>query len=129
MKIKTYNVNVALRGELGSVVPKIGVTPAEIAMLLNLHGDVSVNQITESGSIDGNSESERDRLGKIYRDDKVVNMFGPYGALPTDISEVRIQDSLFAEKPSTPKKKAPAKKKKAAAVERNVADDEPVAGI
>ena len=129
MKIKTYNVNVALRGELGSVVPKIGVTPAEIAMLFNIHGDVSVSQIAESGSIDGNSESERDRLGKIYKDEKVVSMFGPYGALPTDISEVRIQESLFADKPPAPKKKASAKKKKAASVARNVVDDEPVAGI
>jgi len=120
---------VALRGELGSVIPKEGVTPAEIAMLLKIHGDVSVNQIAESGSIDGNSESERDRLGRIYRDDKVVNMFGPYGALPTDISEVRIQETLFADKPAATKKKAPAKKKKAASVERNVVDDEPVAGI
>jgi len=129
MKIKTYTANVALRGELGSVIPKAGITPAEIAMLLNIHGDVSVNQITESGSIDGNSESERDRLGKIYKDENVASMFGPYGALPMDISEVRISESLFAEKPASPKRKSPVKKKKPASVKQDVVTDEPVAGV
>lgn len=114
---------------MGSTITKDGVTPAEISMLMSIHGEVSVSRIAESGVIEGNAQTERERLGKLFRDEKVHQLFGPYGGLPTEINEVKIPESMFLEKPSASKKKAPAKKKKAASVERNVVDDEPVAGI
>ena len=129
MKIKTYTVLLALKGEMGNVLSKTGISPAEIRMLMSIHGETAVTEILESGEMQSDVTEERDRLGRIYKDEKVNEVFGPYGGLPMDIGEFRIGKELFSEKAAPVKKKAPAKKKKPAPVERNVVDDEPVAGV
>ena len=91
-------------------VEKDGCSVAELTLLRYIHGEVAVTNIEKTGTKPGDSSSERDYLGKVYREDKLAALFGPYGELPMKIAEAKIPDSYFAE--PTPKKTT---KKKAAA--------------
>jgi len=85
-----YRCNVALNGDVRHVISKEGVTVSELSMLRNMHGSSSVTLIALTGKDDYDSESERDRLGKIYTDTKVQEIFGPYGDLPMDIKKLKV---------------------------------------
>ena len=85
-----YRCNVALNGDVRSVIRKEGVTVPELSMLRSMHNPSSVTLITLTGKEKYDSDSERDRLGKIYTDAKVQEIFGPYGDLPLDIKKLRI---------------------------------------
>ena len=90
-----YRCNVALNGDVRHVVSKDGVTVPELSMLRTMHNPSSVTLITLTGKDKYDSESERDRLGKIYTDIKVQEIFGPYGDLPMDIKKLRIDDGCM----------------------------------
>jgi len=105
-----YKCTVALGGNLGMTVEKDGCSVAELTLLRFLHGEVAVTDIQKTGTKPGDSSSERDYLGKVYREDKLAALFGPYGELPMKIADAKIPDSYFAEPPpkKTTKKKAAA---------------------
>ena len=105
-----YRANVALNGNLGSVILKDGLTVPEIRVLIHVHGLGSVKEIAMSGKADVNSVDERERLNSIYSAAKVGQVFGNYGDLPMDIKELKLNKELF-EKTFTPPINAPKKKK------------------
>ena len=122
MKQKTYSISIALNGNIHHVVQRKGCTVAEIDFLMRTHGDTAVFNILEDGSMDTDSMNERDRLGRMYKDINVTNIYGAMGDLPGDITKLRINDGLFK---NPPKKAGRPPKKKAAPAERNIADSEP----
>ena len=71
-----YRCNVALDGDLGQVVVKEGVTVPELAILRFIHLPTSITNICLMGKDKYDSEVEIDRLGKIYSDEKVLEIFG-----------------------------------------------------
>jgi len=85
-----YKSLIALNGKLTHVISKAGISVPELALLRNLHGDGSVTEITLTGKEKYDSDSERERLGKTYTDEKVQNLFGIYGDLPMDIKKLKI---------------------------------------
>lgn len=61
------NVMLALGGNLGQTVPKFGVTPAEVAVLREIHGSAAVYDIQPlDEEVDRSSREERSRLLEIY---------------------------------------------------------------
>lgn len=101
--------NVAIANNLQNVISKDFITIPEIVMLRNIHGQSSVFNIKITGEFEHDDEIERDRLGNIYGDQKVEEVFGAYGQLPKTLEEARIEESfldpLFAqEKPKKQKK-------------------------
>ena len=85
----------ALNGELGSVVHKEGVSAPEIKILLHLHGLGSVTNIAMYGKEDIDSTDERVRLGNMYQEERVHEVFGNFGPLPLDIKELKLDINLF----------------------------------
>ena len=90
-----YRCNVALNGDVRHVVSKEGVTVPELSMLRTMHNPSSITLIALTGKENYDSDTERDRLGKIYTDIKVQEVFGPYGDLPMDIKKLRIDDGCM----------------------------------
>ena len=93
----TYRANVALGGELGSVIVKEGLTVPELAILRFVHLPTSITNICLMGKEEYDSESERYRLGKAYTDEKVIEIFGQFGELPMNIKELKIDPNLMEE--------------------------------
>ena len=92
-----YRCNVALDGDLGQVVVKEGVTVPELAILRFIHLPTSITNICLMGKDKYDSEVERDRLGKIYSDEKVLEIFGQFGELPMQVKELNIDPALMAQ--------------------------------
>ena len=92
-----YQVNVALAGDLRHVVIKNGVSVPELAILRSIHSDSAISNITLTAKENYDSDSERERLGKIYGADKVVKLFNAYGDLPMDIKKLKINPTLMAQ--------------------------------
>ena len=93
----TYRANVALGGELGSVIVKEGLTVPELAILRYVHLPTSITNICLTGKEKYDSESERYRLGKAYSDEKVLEIFGQFGELPMQIKALNIDPNLMEE--------------------------------
>ena len=64
--MQVASVMVALSGDKGQTVPKMGVTPSEIAVLRIIHGEESITDIQPYGQIDRSSRAERQRLIERY---------------------------------------------------------------
>ena len=92
-----YRCNVALGGDLGQVVVKIGVTVPELVILRYVHLPTSVTNICLTGKDDYDTEGERYRLGKVYSDEKVMEIFGQFGELPMQIKTLNIDSNLMEE--------------------------------
>ena len=90
-----YRCNVALGGDIGQVVVKEGVSVPEIAMLRFIHMPTSITNICLTGKEKYDSESERNRLGKEYSDEKVLEIFGQFGELPMQVKELNIDPALM----------------------------------
>jgi hypothetical protein len=91
-----YRVNVALAGDIRHVVMKEGVSVPELAILRSIHSDSAITNITLTAKEKYDSDSERERLGKIYGADKVAKLFNAYGDLPMEIKKLKINPSLMA---------------------------------
>jgi hypothetical protein len=87
--------NVAIGGNLGNVLYKNLLTIPEVVMLRNIHGESSVFNIAVVGDIDSDDMEERNRLGILYSDQKVEEVFGTYGALPQTFEDARIDDGYL----------------------------------
>lgn len=118
---------VAIGGDIRSVVPRPSVTPPEIMLLQSIHGPDAVTNIKIIGQLDGTMDSERDRLGRFYGDQKVVNQFNQYGDLPTTLDAARIGEELldptWKQEPKKPVKKKTTRKRARSAKGHFVADD------
>jgi hypothetical protein len=93
--MEKINANVAIDGNIGNVINKGFLTIPELVILRHIHGETSVFNIIVDGSYDHDDKAERDRLGNLYSDQKVVDVFGAYGALPQSFEDARIDDGYF----------------------------------
>lgn len=74
--MQTANIMLALGGDKGNTIPKIGVTAAEIPVLQALHGNDAVTEIRPTADIARTNREERLRLLEVYgrlRDGKDVS--------------------------------------------------------
>ncbi len=102
--MQTANVLLALGGQRGNSVPKRGVTTAEIAVLMAIHGVDAVYDITPlDEEVDRSSRDEKARLFEKYpaRDDDgrfVVEAVYPGNApvVHQDIIDLGLPEELFA---------------------------------
>lgn len=97
MNNNVYRVNLAINGDIGQVLVKEGVTIPELAILRYIHMPSSVTNICLTGKEEYDSESERYRLGKDYKDEKVMEIFGQFGDLPMSLKTLNIDPGLLEE--------------------------------
>lgn len=71
--MQTANIMLDLGGDTGNQIPKLGVTPAEIAVLIAIHGESAVHDIEPAGDVPVNADGVRwtnrvelDRLRRVY---------------------------------------------------------------
>jgi hypothetical protein len=148
--MQTANVLLALGGQRGNSVPKYGITAAEIAVLMAIHGVDAVYDITPlEAEVDRSSRDEKARLFELYpaRDEDgkfVVEAVYPGNApvVHQDLTDLGLPEELFATTErvrATPKAKKPVKTAQkprpaveTAKIENNadaLFDDEEIAGI
>lgn len=58
--MQTANILVDLGGDTGNQVPKLGVTAAEIAVLIAIHGEAAVHDIEPAGDVEAINVGEGD---------------------------------------------------------------------
>lgn len=116
--MEKINANIAIDGNIGNVVNKDFLTIPELVMLRNIHGETSVSNIIVDGSFDHDDKAERDRLGNLYGDQKVIDVFGAYGSLPKTFEDARIDDGYFDQIYLQERLKKPAKSKSKAKPKR-----------
>lgn len=109
------NCTLAIAGDPRATIQKPSVSIAEIVVLQHIHGDSAVTNIKVISSSDKSNEEERDHLGKLYKDEKIIEIFGQYGELPQSLQDARIGDALLEpvwlnELQKVPKKVATKKK-------------------
>ncbi len=114
--MQTAHVMLAIAGDPGNSVRKHNVTPAEIAVLREIHGEDSVTDIEPAGEVERTHREERQRLNETYG--KVIDGANPVARLFPGaaarvfetLDELELDESLFkAEKrvsTQTPPKKA-----------------------
>jgi len=122
------NIMLALGGNLGQTIPKFGVTPAEVAVLREIHGNASVFDIQPlDEEIERTSREERSRLLEIYgkppgsREMSAVEVLFPGAAARVyeGFDELEIDESFFKATGRVKPKKA-----QAASEPDEVEDDE-----
>ena len=89
-----YRANVAKLGDTGHTVVKNGISVPELAVLRHLHGVGAIDRIVLTGKEPMTTDSERERLGPIYKE-KFTEVFGAFGELPFDIKSLKIAEELF----------------------------------
>lgn len=112
--IEFCSCTVAIGGDVRAIVPKPMVSVPEILMLQAIHGADAVTNIKVIETQDVTSEQERDRLGNLYGDGKVVEIFNQFGDLPQTLQAARIADEMLEPVWRSERDKKPAAKKKAA---------------
>ena len=112
--IEYCSCTVAIGGDVRAIVPKPLVSVPEILMLQSIHGEDAVTNIKVIETQDVTSEQERDRLGNLYGDGKVVSIFSQFGDLPETLQAARISDEMLEPVWRSQRDKKPAAKKKAA---------------
>jgi len=109
--MEKINANVAIDGNIGNVINKGFLSIPEIVMLRHIHGETAVFNIIVDGSYDHDDKVERDRLGNLYGDQKVTDVFGAYGALPKSFEDARIDEGYFDKMYLQERDKKPTKSK------------------
>lgn len=107
--------SLAIGGDITHVIAKDYVTASEIVMLRHIHGDHAVTNIRPTGTFDHDADAERDRLGELYDDAIVEQVFGKYGDMPTSLAAAKIEDSYMDQVWLTQNKAAPKRAAKKAA--------------
>lgn len=64
--MQTANIVLALGGDRNNTVPKYNVTPAEAAVMRQIHGDDSVREVNITGSVQRTHRQEIGRLAERY---------------------------------------------------------------
>lgn len=103
--MQTLNCLLALGGDIGNTVPKYNITPAEVAVLREIHGADAVSEIQVIGSIERSHREERVRLDEIYAkvmpngqriSPEVQRLFpGAAARVFVTIDELGLPDDLF----------------------------------
>lgn len=88
-------VALAIGGDITHVITKDFVTAPEIVLLRAIHGDTAVYDIRPTGSFDHDSDQERDRLGELYNDEQVGEIFGKFGNVPETLADAKIEESYM----------------------------------
>lgn len=138
--MQTANVMVALGGDVGTLVPKYGITVAEIAVLRAIHGEAAVTEIDPTGEIERTNREERERLLEIYGRAKkqgptgdvviVADLFpGAAAAVFRELEELDIPAEFYKATgrvaPQSGEGAAKTKKGKKAAAEPKEPDEQP----
>jgi hypothetical protein len=89
-----YRANVAIGGDTGSTVVKEGISVPELSVLQHLHGTGAIDRIVLTGKEDMTSDSERERLGGIYKA-KFTELYGAFGDLPFNVKSLKISEACF----------------------------------
>jgi len=89
-----YRANVAIGGDTGHTVVKNGITVPELAVLRHLHGTGAIDRIVLTGKDNMSTDSERERLGKLYKE-KFTEVYGAFGDLPFDVKSLKIPENQF----------------------------------
>lgn len=107
-KLETASILLALGGDQGNTVPKYGVTPAELMVLRQLHGEDAITEIKVLDEVsEVTNRQEVGRLREIYArregDNTVARevdmLFPGIGAhVPSKFSELELPDELYAVK-------------------------------
>jgi len=123
-------IALSIGADITHVITKEYVTASEIVMLRAIHGETAVTEIRPTGSFDHSSDEERNRLGELYSDEQVSEIFGKFGQLPATLSDAKIEESYMdkmwlRDSKAAPKKPAKKTAKKRARTETGafVADD------
>lgn len=115
--MQTANIFLALGGNAGHTIQKFGVTPAEIAVLREIHGEASVFDVEPDEDVQRSSREERSRLLGIYgkppgsREMSAVEALFPGAAarLFETLDELELDPSFYkATSRAAPKAKAKA---------------------
>jgi hypothetical protein len=134
--MQVADIMLALGGNLGHTVQKFGVTPSEVAVLREIHGEGSVFDIQPlDEEIEISSREERARLLQIYgkapgsQEISAVEFLFPGAAarLYEDFAELELDDSFYkaTDRVKPTKAKSKAKKVLAKAEEPEEVEDEP----
>jgi hypothetical protein len=79
--MQLLNVLVALTGDRNNMVPKHGITPAELLLLQQLHGADAVLQIEPVGDVERTPLAEIERLKTLYpQKDLIQNIWRDWPA-------------------------------------------------
>lgn len=123
-------VALAIGSDINHGITKDFVTASEIVVLRNIHGETAVSEIRPTGSFDHGSDEERNRLGELYNDELVAEIFGKFGEVPISLEDAKIEESYMdkmwlRDSKETPKKAAKKATKKRARTAQGafVADD------
>lgn len=95
MSMDHHFISLAIGGDIQNVITKEYVTAAEMIMLRSIHGDHAITNIRPTGSFDHDTDAERNRLGELYDDATVEQVFGKYGEIPNSLSAAKIEDSYM----------------------------------
>jgi len=97
--MQTLNALVALTGDRNNMVWKIGLTPAEVLLLQQLHGTDSVLQIEPTGDVKREPAEEIARLRSIYplHHERIQNIWRDYPgpAFPVRLDSLGINPALL----------------------------------
>lgn len=74
--MELYDAKVRLNGKIQNEVPKTSITAAELLVLRAIHGDDAVVDLKIAGDEPKSHDDERDRLGRLYGDKVVRELFG-----------------------------------------------------
>ena len=115
--MQTANAIVNLAGDAGQQVPKTDLTPAEVAILLAIHGNDAVHSIEIGEDVERSNRTELDRLHGIYGQSKgegqvpvMPQLFPGMGAkVPMTFADLELDDFLY-KTPPVPAEAAPAPK-------------------
>jgi len=111
--MQTANIHLALGGNHGHTIQKWAVTPAEIAVLREIHGEASVFDIEPGEDVKRSGREERARLLEIYgkppgsREMSAVEVLFPGAAarLFETLDELELDPSFYkATSRASPKK-------------------------
>lgn len=113
------SADVRLAGDLANVVHRTNVTPAELAILRQIHGGNAVVNVKVTGKMDAEAvKTEGNRLVNMYGDEMFTDLFpGMKPNLPGSFEDVGLEVEVV-----TPDKPAGRKKKAAPKVEANPLD-------
>ena len=78
-----------------AIVSKPMISVPEILLLQSIHGADAVTNIKVTETHEYTDEEERDRLGRLYGDDKVIGLFNQFGDLPGTLEAARIADEML----------------------------------
>jgi hypothetical protein len=132
--MQTADIMLALGGNLGQTVQKFGVTPAEVAVLREIHGEAAVFDIQPlDEEVERSSREERARLLMIYgkppgsNEISAVDFLFPGAAarLFEGFDELDLDDSFYKATDRAKPTKSKAKAKKAKEPEPEEVEDEP----